>query len=407
MSAMLGAAMLLASGVSAQNVLVNGDFEASPPSVNGNNIGWSVAPWVVGTGNQPNVVQVDGPGGYNYGTSGPESDASAPGAGIPQHYLDVSGGENDFYQSFTPRCGGDVEFGGSFSTRANLAGTGSVAIRLGTGTTGALVGTTNVVSLPPGNSKTDPWKNVSFTVPVTAGTTYSFVVTMDNNVNFDNAFVTYKIKCAPETCMSAKIKEAICDRNGTFTVSTQVTNNSGHPVQYVLIAPPPGATYSVSPNVVPVTLGNGQSAAVTVTVTGATPGQQICLNYLLQDAEGRTCCSIRECFELPDCACLRILDPKVGCDPGPATYAYTFTAQNFTGGTIQQLFVIPSVGSVTPQLIATNLASGGTAQVTLHLSGVSAGQTVCFLLTAYGENLKECCTIRVCVKLPLIQMQCD
>jgi len=396
--------LLLAGASSGQNVLVNGDFETNPPPNNGNNIGWSVAPWVVGTGQQPNVVKVDGPGGFNYGSSGQQSDASAPGAGIPQHYLDVTGGKNDFYQSFTPRCSGFVEVGGSFSTRDNLAGTGSLAIRLGTGTGGAVVGTSSVVSLPVGNSATTPWTNSAFAVPVTANTTYSYVVTMDNNVNFDNAFVKYRIQC---DCMVVKIKEALCDKNGTFTVTTQVTNNSGHAVQYVLISPPTGATYSVSPNVVPVSLADGQSTAVTVTITGATPGQKICLNYLLQDVEGRTCCKIQECITLPECSCLRIVESKIGCDPGPATYVYTATVQNMTGGTIQQLFVIPSIGTVTPQLVATNLPPNGTATITLHLSGVSALQTVCLLLTAYGDDLKECCTIRVCVKLPPIEIACD
>jgi hypothetical protein len=207
--------------------------------------------------------------------------------------------------------------------------------------------------------------------------------------------------------MEVKVKEALCDKDGTFTVTSQVVNHTGHPVQYVLVAPPSGATYSVMPNVVPVTLGNGQSTGVTVTVTGATPGQQICLTYLLQDAEGRTCCSMVACVKLPECACLTVLDPRVDCDPGPATYTYTFTVKNFTGGTIQQLFVIPSTGTVTPQLVAMNLAPGASTQVTLHLSGVSAGQTACYLLTAYGKDLKECCTIRLCVTLPHINVQCE
>src|SRR3954464_5064622 len=82
-------ALLSAHNALAQNILVNGDFEPNPPPKLGNNIGWPIAPWVVGTGQQPNVVKVDGPGGYDYGTNGPESDASAP-ATKPQHYLDIT-----------------------------------------------------------------------------------------------------------------------------------------------------------------------------------------------------------------------------------------------------------------------------------------------------------------------------
>jgi hypothetical protein len=401
-------ALFCASAVFAQNVLVNGDFETNGPLNNGNNIGASVTPWVVGSGQQPNVVQVDGPGGFDYSDNGPESDASAPGAGIKQHYLDVADGSNDFYQSFTPRCDGRVEFGGAFSTRGDFAGTGKIAIRVGTGTSGAIVGVTNVVSLPAGNSKTDPWTNTSAVVPVTAGTTYSFVVSMDNNVNFDNAFVIYRTECAPEACVEVKIKDPSCDKNGTFTVSALVVNHTSTTIKYVMIAPPSGATYTVSPNIIPVTLApNGGSTTVSVTVTGASPGQQICLEYFLQDAEGRTCCFTRQCVTLPQCSCLEMLEEKVSCDPGPAAYAYTFTFRNNTGFTIDQLFAIPSIGTLTPQLVAMNVAPGATATITLHLSGVSAGQTVCIMLNAYGAKEGQCCFVRVCIKLPRIDLACD
>lgn len=191
----VAAAIALSGAALAQNVLVNGDFESNPPASFGNNIGHSIAPWVVGTGQSPNVVKVDGPGGFNYGNNGPESDASAPGAGIAQHYLDITRGSNDFYQSFTPQCSGEVQFGGFFSTRADSPGTAQVTLREGVGLSGPIVGQTNNVSLPGGNSRTDPWTPVSFTAPITAFTTYSFIVHMDNNMNFDNGFVTFELAC--------------------------------------------------------------------------------------------------------------------------------------------------------------------------------------------------------------------
>jgi len=188
-------AMCISTAAFAQNVVVNGNFEASPPPVNGNNIGWSISPWVLGTGNSSNVVKVDGPGGFDYGSNGPESDALAPGAGVSQHYLDITNGSNDFYQSFIPECSGQLEFGGSFSTRINSAATASVTLRQGVGTSGTIVGTTNIVNLPGGTSKTDPWTLASFTVPIIAWQTYSFIVQMDNNMNFDNGFATYQVDC--------------------------------------------------------------------------------------------------------------------------------------------------------------------------------------------------------------------
>jgi hypothetical protein len=190
--------LFLAAGgaVAQQNVLVNPGFESNPPSAFGNNIGYPIPPWTLGSGQTSNVVTVDGPGGLDYGSNGPESDASGTAAPKPQHYLDIADGSNTFYQVFTPRCSGSVRFGGSFSTRANSSGTARVEIHLGnTGPAGTLVGSTNAVTLPGGNSKTDPWTKVTFSVPVTAGQAYSFVVFMDNELNFDEGFVTYVENC--------------------------------------------------------------------------------------------------------------------------------------------------------------------------------------------------------------------
>lgn len=114
----LAAALLTALTVSANGapVLTNGGFEQNPPSTTGNNIPHNISPWVLGGGSSANVVKVDGPGGsINYGQQAPESDASAPGDGIEQHYLDIADGANDFYQEFTPLCDGEVEYGAYFS----------------------------------------------------------------------------------------------------------------------------------------------------------------------------------------------------------------------------------------------------------------------------------------------------
>jgi hypothetical protein len=114
-------AFLPVHGAFAQNILVNGDFETNPPATScGNTIPWPISPWVLGTGNQANVVTVDGGVNCNYGNNGPQSDASGAAPGKKQHYLDIANGSNDFYQSFTPRCSGTVQFGGSFSTRSDF-----------------------------------------------------------------------------------------------------------------------------------------------------------------------------------------------------------------------------------------------------------------------------------------------
>ena len=187
-------AIVMIGRAGATPVLTNGDFEANPPASLGNNIGVAVAaPWVMGGGSLANVVKVDGPGGFNYGSLGPESDASAPGAGIEQHYLDIANGANDFYQVFTPLCSGTVTYAASFSTRDNNAGEAGITILLDSD--GSVAGPRQQTNLSNGTSATDPWVGVSYTTVLTANTAYRFFVDMDNNMNMDNALVQFETSC--------------------------------------------------------------------------------------------------------------------------------------------------------------------------------------------------------------------
>ena len=191
--------LLAAPAVRAQNIIVNPGFENNPPPNFGNNIGHPILPWTLGAGNSSNVVTVDG--GTAYGDGGPRLDADpATPAGVVQHYLDIASGANDFYQSFTvPTCGGpagqvrSATFSGWFSTRDNLSGNGSVSIRTGAGTGGTPLAMANAILPPPAplTSATAPWVQVSGTVNVTTGSTISYVVSMDNNLNFDGAFLSF------------------------------------------------------------------------------------------------------------------------------------------------------------------------------------------------------------------------
>lgn len=186
----IGTGLIFATGAFA-NELVNGGFELNPPTSGfGNHIGHPITPWVLGSGDSSNVIRTSQ--GNNSTGQGPRSDASNKPSGTITHYLDIADGKNDFYQTFKAKCSGEANFGGYFSTRANRRGTASVTLRNGTGTTGSIVGQSNPTTLPGGNSQTDPWKLVSYTSPVVAGNTYSLVIAMDNNMNFDEGFVKVK-----------------------------------------------------------------------------------------------------------------------------------------------------------------------------------------------------------------------
>lgn len=204
---LLGAMVFATESAQSQQILVNGGFEAIQQPTAGNNMANpntnipppDITPWMIGSGSgtvsNANVVRVDGPGTFNYAT-GPNADASGqPGW---RHYLDIAGGSNEVYQSFRPRCAGQVTFSGFFSSRFSngpLPGTGRIAIHQGnTGSSGGLVAQTPVASLT-----STTWQQVSATATVAAGQNYSFVVSLDNNLNFDEGSVTYVENCSTVT----------------------------------------------------------------------------------------------------------------------------------------------------------------------------------------------------------------
>jgi hypothetical protein len=302
------------------NVLVNGDFESYPQSSWANNIGGTVTPWVVGAGNQPNVVKVVGNGSYGY-LAGPQSDASGVGGSGPRYYLDITNGHNDIYQPFTLKCEGKVVFGGYFSSRCDNdgtahAGTGNVQLVQGTGTGGTLVATTNTVTLPAGgNAHTDPWKLASSPpVNLPAGT-YSFVVKMSDEVNFDEAYVKYETDCDTQGGSSGCAQvtgEARCLPNGGYSYTFNVTNNSGNAISQILLTPEQGSTFTLTPQLTNLTtpLQSGQSTTVTTTIGNIQPGDKVCFFVSLM-SEKDACCIVKVCPTIPQCG---------GTPPPPPTY---------------------------------------------------------------------------------------
>ncbi|WP_124640734.1 beta strand repeat-containing protein [Amniculibacterium aquaticum] len=173
------------------NILQLSGFENISGLSNGNNIGVSIAPWILGPGNAANVVQVDGAGGYDYGSSGPFEDADpSTGAGVLQHYLDITNGSNSFYQVFTIPSTTTVTYSGYFSSRDNVYGNASLSIYTGSnGIGGTLVDTSGSIAISAiGGSEIAPWVFVKRTVTLTPGT-YSFVGYMNNDANFDDGKV--------------------------------------------------------------------------------------------------------------------------------------------------------------------------------------------------------------------------
>ena len=197
-----------------------------------------------------------------------------------------------------------------------------------------------------------------------------------------------------------------CDR-GVFTSTFLVTNNSAQTIQYLLLSPPAGATFTISPNVINLganALNPGQSTTVSVTITNASPGDHICINVALADRSVVSCCTIQTCIDLPDCPCLRSLDTAITCGAN-GSYNYTVVLQNLTGAPIQQIFIVPtqpSTVNASPQLVAlsTPLQPNQTTTLTLSISGAPPGSRVCLRFAPFGAE-SQCCSTEICFTVPV------
>lgn len=119
---------------------------------------------------------------------------------------------------------------------------------------------------------------------------------------------------------------------------------------------------------------------------------------------------IPEVFGPSDCA--EVSDLHVACDltdPTGGTYQVTLTVTNNSGVPVTHL-VIPSTSTVPglPVTISPNvfpqspaLAVGASTSITLTINNGTAGDPVCFRLGMLDEQIQNCCSVEVCVTLPL------
>lgn len=217
-----------------QNLLANPGFETNDANRFGNNIRNSVDGWFVGGGARPNIVRVDGAGGFNYANSagrpfGPQNDAqnngAGAGAGVNQHYLDIVGGTNSVFQTFsTPTCDAAPlapitwTVSGYISGRdQRTSGFGELRIRQGFDLDAPLIlsdaGSSPRVEINSA-SQTDTWSMVSAEYTLEQGTDYVFEAFLEDNANFDEGSVVQNGFVCPdvETLKNAPV---VTDTNGS------------------------------------------------------------------------------------------------------------------------------------------------------------------------------------------------
>jgi hypothetical protein len=218
--------------------------------------------------------------------------------------------------------------------------------------------------------------------------------------NLDNWKVSIDPTRPCTQCGTITEPRVTCDQ-GVFTYTFTLTNNTNQTIEWLLLSPPAGATYTVAPSPIHLSpiLQPGGHANVSVTIGNAHPGDNICINVALADKDIASCCTVQTCFDLR-CPCLKVLSSSLTCPHG--VYTFAITVQNLTGATLQPIFIVPqpSTATITPSVITAPLINNQTITITGTITNVPPGTgQVCLRIVPLGSDAQCCPSERVCLDL--------
>jgi hypothetical protein len=235
-------------------------------------------------------------------------------------------------------------------------------------------------------------------------------VNADGKVQTSNTVKKTWVEEGPKACADVVTREISCkmDGSGAITYTFSVTNNTGQTVSNVLLTPPAGSTFTLSQQQFSVALAPGQTQALTVVVTGVTPGQKVCFTVTLGNFTeppatkdcSECCCSIEVCFVVPTCDCVQFIDESLQPVKGkPNTFTYTFVIKNPLPTTIEHIYIYAPTGyTMTPSYLPVSIAPGGIFTGTITMTS-TPGVKSCFSISFHDKAMKKCCTMRHCIAL--------
>ncbi|MGP1345669.1 MAG: VWA domain-containing protein [Phycisphaerales bacterium] len=246
-----------------------------------------------------------------------------------------------------------------------------------------------------------------------------------NGVGIETAISAILDDCGGGTgCATVEDVSYLCDPDdpGMVDITFTITNNSGTDAGYLLFTPqsPDPTEVLFMPNIMPVSLPDGSSETVTVTVVdlgglGTLSGQEICFTVTLKQNPFElcsNCCSVQICVT-PDCDCFQIVESSIDCLPDePGAYTWTFDLVNLSEQEVHHLYFFTPGGIVIDTPSPANnyiyfnppLAHGdstGPIKVVIEFpAGEEPPAELCFWISLNDQLLNTCCKKEVCLELP-------
>jgi hypothetical protein len=252
------------------------------------------------------------------------------------------------------------------------------------------------------------------TIPTIATTGYFIDLDGISTVQTKNRIGDVAVYNECCTCMTADVASIDCEFDpagltGCYTVTMDITNNSGVTAAYVLL-PNPETQPNIIPLVPPLPSGTGEVRTITFQLCGLAPGTTHCFNVMLADADVEECCAIEVCVDLPDCDCLQFSQLTVLCDPA-GNLTVNFQLTNLTPDVIEHVFIFaplppdPNAGiTVTPDYFdftGSPIPPFTTTSVgPITITGAVPGTTLCLLVSGHNADLIECCAEELCFVVP-------
>lgn len=208
----------------------------------------------------------------------------------------------------------------------------------------------------------------------------------------------------PRCCFTIREEQVVCDpHTGDFIYTFTLFNQFPAIVQYVVVlSDTPGVTVTPAVTVLNPPISYLGTAAVSVRIRGAAPGQTVRLRIGLLDFLGGLCCSIEHQVTMPPC-CFEILDPVVRCTNDGVFYE--FTLRNWYPAPICNIVVFPQTQGVTvqpnPVQLVPPLGYGESRRIRLRVSaaGDCNGGQVCLRLVLLDCMFRMCCSNSTCFEV--------